>query len=128
MDKITQTERYRQSLVLYAFKYGVTKAAVRYHTDRQYVYRWMKRYDGTLASVRDRSRRQHHHANEHTAEELMLIKNMLRRNKHTGLVVFWVKLSLRGYTRSISSLYRVMRRMGVKRTALPNPKLLYITP
>lgn len=48
MDKITQTERYRQSLVLYAFKYGVTKAAVRYHTNRQYVYRWMKRYDGTL--------------------------------------------------------------------------------
>lgn len=68
MDKITQTERYRQSLVLYAFKYGVTKAAVRYHTDRQYVYRWMKRYDGTLASVRDRSRRQHHHANEHTTK------------------------------------------------------------
>ena len=27
-------------------KYGVTKAAIRYHTNRQYVYRWKKRYDG----------------------------------------------------------------------------------
>ncbi|MEG1825463.1 MAG: DDE-type integrase/transposase/recombinase, partial [Cloacibacillus sp.] len=126
MDKITQTERYRQSLILYALKYGVTKAAVKYHTNRQYVYRWMKRYDGTLASVMDRSRRPYHHANEHTQEELLLIKNMLRRNKHTGLVVFWVKLRLRGYTRSISCLYRVMRSMGVKRVTLPNPKKKYL--
>ena len=34
---------------------GVAKAAVRYHTNRQYIYRWMKRYDGTLHSLEDRS-------------------------------------------------------------------------
>ena len=51
MDKITQTARYRQSLILYAQKHGVTKAAIRYHTNRQYIYRWSKRHDGTLKSL-----------------------------------------------------------------------------
>ena len=48
MAKISQKERYRQSLIKYAMKHGVTKAAIKYETNRQYVYRWMKRYDGSL--------------------------------------------------------------------------------
>lgn len=52
---------------------GVTKAAVRYHTNRQYIYRWMKRYDGTLHSLEDCSHRPHRHPNQHTPEEIKLI-------------------------------------------------------
>ena len=122
MDKITQTMLYRQSLISYAQKHGVTKAAVKYNTYRQYIYRWMKRYDGTLESLRDLSRRPHHHPNEHTEQELKLIFDMRKRNMTTGLVVFWVKLRLRGYTRSITGLYRVLRRSGDMRKKLPNPK------
>ena len=59
MNKITQTMRYRQSLIEYSFKNGVTKAAIKYNTNRQYIYRWRKRYDGTLRSLADRSRRSH---------------------------------------------------------------------
>ena len=112
MDKITQTMRYRQSLIRYAEKYGVTKAAIRYRTNRQYIYRWKKRYDGTLQSLADRSHRPHSHPNQHTEAELKLIRDMRRRNPNTGLVVFWVKLRQRGYTRSISGLYRVLTRSG----------------
>ena len=126
MSKITQKERYRQSLIKYALKHGVTRAAARYATNRQYVYRWMKRYDGSLEFLRDKSRRPHHHPNEHSHAELSLIRNMLRRNKHTGLVVLWGKLREKGYTRSISSLYRVMKRIGEARTPLPNPKKKYV--
>lgn len=54
MDKITQTARYRQSLIFYAEKHRVTKAAIRYRTNRQYIYRWRRRYDGTLQSLEDR--------------------------------------------------------------------------
>ena len=72
MSKITQKERYRQSLVKYAITYGVSKAAARYGTNRQYVYRWLKRYDGSLESLRDRSRRPHHNPNEHSEAELTL--------------------------------------------------------
>ena len=40
MATITQDMRYRLSLIHYAEKYGVTKAAVKYKTNRQYIYRW----------------------------------------------------------------------------------------
>nr|AJG37944.1 integrase core domain protein [Firmicutes bacterium enrichment culture clone fosmid MGS-M2] len=109
-----QILKYRQSLVKYALRRGVTSAARRYHTNRQYIYRWMNRYDGTLDSLANHSRRPHHHPNEHTAEEIKLIKDMRRRNPKDGLVVFWVKLMKRGYTRHISSLYRVMKKFDVK--------------
>ena len=95
---------YRQSLVQYAKKHGVTKAAIRYKTNRQYIYRWLKRYYGTLQSLADRSHRPHSHPNQHTEAELKLISNMRRRNPNTGLVVLWVKLRQRGYSISLFSL------------------------
>ena len=66
--------RFRQAIIQYAEKHGVTKAAIRYHTNRQYIYRWRKRYDGTLESLADRSHRPHHHPNQHTEEELKLMQ------------------------------------------------------
>ena len=105
-------------------KYGVTKAAIRYKTNRQYIYRWLKRYDGTVESLKDRSHRPHHHPNEHTTEELKLIADMRKRNSNAGLVVFWVKLRQRGYTRSVTGLYRLLRRQGQMAVKLPNPKYI----
>lgn len=116
--------RFRQALIQYAEKYGVTKAAIRYRVNRQYVYRWKKRYDGTPESLADRSHRPHHHPDQHTEEELKLIRNMRRRNPNTGLVVLWVKLRQRGYTRSVSGLYRVLTRSGQMAVKLPNPKYI----
>ena len=122
MNKITQTARYRQSLIHYAEKHGVTKAAIRYHTYRQYIYRWKKRYDGTLQSLEDRSHRPHNHPNQHRPDEIKLIDDMRRRNPNAGLVVFWVKLRQRGYERSISGLYRFLQKRGQLAVKLPNPK------
>lgn len=124
MNKITQTARFRQALIEYSYKHGVTNAAKRYRTNRQYVYRWRKRYDGTLSSLEDRSHRPHHHPNQHREDEIRLIDNMRRRNPNTGLVVFWVKLRQRGYTRSISGLYRFLCRRGQMAVKLPNPKYI----
>jgi transposase InsO family protein len=124
MNKITQTMRYRQAILEYAKKHGVTKAAIRYRTNRQFIYRWQKRYDGTLTSLADRSHRPHHHPNQHTIEELKLISDMRRRNPEAGLVVFWVKLRQRGYSRSISSLFRILRKSGQMAVKPPNPKYI----
>lgn len=123
MTTITQDMRYRLSLICYAQKHGVTQAAIKYKTNRQYIYRWLRRYDGSWDSLRNRSTRPHHHPNQHTQEEIALIHNMRRRNPNTGLVVFWVKLKRKGYTRSITGLYRFLRKqmMAVK---LPNPKYM----
>lgn len=124
MTTVTQTMLRRQAIIRYAEKYGVTKAAVRYRTNRQYIYRWKKRYDGTLQSLADKSHRPHHHPNQHTEEELKLIANMRRRNPHAGLVVFWVKLRQRGYSRSITGLFRVLRKQGNMAIKPPNPKYI----
>nr|WP_243133545.1 hypothetical protein [[Clostridium] scindens] len=35
-------------------------------TNRQYIYRWQRRYDGSWDSLRDLSRRPHHHPSQHT--------------------------------------------------------------
>lgn len=122
MASVTQDMRYRLSLLAYAKKHGVTDAAVRYRTNRQYIYRWLRRYDGSLESLRERSRRPHGHKRQHTQAELKLIHDMRRRNAHLGLVVFWVKLRQRGYDRHVTSLYRVLRREGIMPVKPPNPK------
>ena len=104
MNRVTQDMIFRQSLLKYSEKFGVTKAAIKYKTNRQYIYRWLKRWDGTPESLKDKRRRPHRHPNQHTEEELSLIDNMRHRNPNAGLVVFWVKLKQRGYTRSITGL------------------------
>lgn len=113
MVTITQDMRYRLSLIKYADKFGVTKAAIKYKTNRQYIYRWKRRYDGSWDSLRDRSRRPHHHPNQHTDSEIRLISDMRRRNPNAGLVVLWVKLRQRGYQRSIPGLYRSSENQGI---------------
>lgn len=124
MATITQDMRFRPSLIRYAQKHGVTKAAIRYRVNRQYIYRWIRRYDGSLESLRNRSRHPHSHPNQHTPKELKLISDMRRRNPHAGLVVFWVKLMQRGYKRSITGLYRVLKRQGMMAVKPPNPKYI----
>lgn len=124
MNKITQTMRFRQAVIEYANKHTVTQAAIRYRLNRQYIYRWRKRYDGTLQSLADRSHRPHSHPNQHKEDEIKLIENMRRRNPNTGLVVFWVKLRQKGYTRSISGLYRFLKKRNQMAVKLPNPKYI----
>ena len=124
MNTVTQKMKFRQSLIKYCEKHGVTKTAIRYDVTRQYIYFWKRRYDGTLQSLVDRSHKPEHHPNQHTEEEIKLIKDMRRRNPHAGLVVFWVKLRLRGYTRSITGLYRMLRKLGESRQTPPNSKYI----
>ena len=116
--------KFRESILRYAEKNGVTEASIKYNVNRQYVYRWRNRYDGTMESLADRSHRPKSHPNQHTEAEIKLIKDMRRRNPNAGLVVFWVKLMERGYTRTITGLYRVLRRLDQMPVHLPNPKYI----
>ena len=119
MKSITQDIRYYQAILSYADKHGVTKAAIKYRTYRQFIYRLRNRCDGTPESLALKSRRPHHHPNEHSDKEIALILRMRKRRPNTGLVRFWVRLRKKGYTRSIAGLYRCMKRIGLKTS---NPK------
>lgn len=124
MASITQSMRFREAVIKYSNKYGVTQAAIRYKTNRQYIYRWKKRYDTTLESLRDKSRRPHFHPNQHTDEEIKLINNIRRRNPDAGLVIFWVKLRQRGYKRTIPGLYRFLKKRTLMAVKPRNPKYI----
>ena len=124
MNTVTQTMKFRQSLLSYAEKHGVTQAAIKYNVNRQYIYRRKRRYNGDIQSLANKSHRPHHHPNQHTEAELQQITNFRRRNPNTGLVVLWVKLRQKGYKRSITGLYRVLRRQGQLTVKLPNPKYI----
>ena len=113
MSSITQDMRYRQSLMKYAEKYGVSRASRKYNKSRSYIYFWQSRWDGSVESLTCRSRRPHNHPNQHTEAELTLIRDMRRRNPMLGLVELWHRLRQRGYTRRPESLYRVMRKLGM---------------
>lgn len=120
-NSITQKLKYKQSVIKFSYKYGVTKAAIKFKEHRKTIYRWREIYDGTLMSLVDKSRRPYHHPNEHTKEEIELIKKYKANNKKTGLVVLWVKLRKVGYKRTVQGLYGVMRRLGIY-TKAPSKK------
>lgn len=127
MKSITQDMRYKQSLMEYSLKYGVSRASRKYNRARSYIYFWLKRYDGTLQSLQPKSKRPKHHPAEHTPDELRLIQNMRRRNPDLGIIELWHRLKKRGYTRRPESLYRVMKRLGMfkqqkaKKRYVPKP-------
>ena len=118
---ITQDMAYRQSLMKYTEKYGVSRASRKYNKSRSYIYFWKKRWDGTPESLACQSRRPHSHPNQHTEAELKLIRDMRRRNPHLGMVELWHRLRQRGYTRRPESLFRVMRKLGLFPQAKKRP-------
>lgn len=113
MTSLASIAHFRQRVLKYAEKHGVTKAADRYRVSRSSIYRWKKRYDGSWKSLLDRSHRPHHHPAEHTQEEYELIKRYWRRNKHDRMIL-WMKIREKGYTRSYKSMCRALKRMQLK--------------
>ena len=107
---ITQDMAYRQSLMKYAEKYGVSRASRKYNKSRSYIYFWKQRWDGSAASLACQSRRPHSHPNQHTEAERKLIRDMRRRNPSLGMIELWQ----RGYICCCpESLCRVMRKTGL---------------
>ena len=80
MNSITQDMKFRQSLMQYAEKHGVSRASRKYNKGRSYIYFWRSRWDGTIESLAEKSKRPHSHPAQHTEEEITMIRNMHRRN------------------------------------------------
>ena len=111
---ITEEMRYRERVVQYAIKSNNAVAARRYHTSRQQVQRWRKKYDGTTASLSNKSTRPHSHPNQHTREEIELIKRMHRRYSFEGVAQVYRSLMDVGYTRTYQSMQKQLRNLRLK--------------
>lgn len=88
----------------------------KYHISRTSLWRWNKAYDGTRESLKDKSHKpKTRHPKSHTNQEIRWIRNYVRRNPRITLNELWYKLKReKGYTKRITSLYRVMRRLNIK--------------
>ena len=87
-NSITQDIQYKQTVVEYLYRHGVTKAAIKFKMYRKTIYRWRERYDGTAKSLKEKSRRPQSHPSQHSEQEIKMIKYYKAKNKETGLVVY----------------------------------------
>ncbi|MFM5883677.1 DDE-type integrase/transposase/recombinase [Methanobrevibacter gottschalkii] len=118
MISLTSRAHFRQRVIRYSEKKGVTKAADRFRVSRKAIYEWKKKYDGTWKSLMDKSHRPHHHPAEHTQEEYDLIRKYWEKNQDDRIVL-WQKIRDKGYARSYKSMCRAIRRMQLGSTEKP---------
>lgn len=111
MDILTQEAYHRQRMVKYFMKHGATKTAIRYKTSRKAVYKWINRYDGTVESLKDRSRKPHHSPKSQTRDEIKLVKNSWVRDKGDDKLVMWYNACKKGYKRCYQTFLRTIRRL-----------------
>lgn len=128
MDSITQnqknTKRYlphdlktkENAVKTYLNNGDIEYTCRKYHISRSSLWRWVKKYDGTKESLEDKSHKpKRRHPKSHTNQEIRWIRNYVRRNPRITLCELWAKLKReKGYTRKITSLYRVMKRLNIK--------------
>ena len=110
MNKSIASEaRYRQRVVKYSYKHGVTEAANRFRRSRQAIYEWRAKWDGNWKNLVERSHRPHSHPKQHTEEEKQLILRHYSRNKDDRILL-WQTLREKGYTRHYNSMNRAIQR------------------
>jgi len=116
---VRQTAQFRQRVVKDAVqRKNISETARLFRVSRQSIHRWRNRYDGTLLSLMDRSKRPLGHPKAHTKEEIDTVARYFTHNRRLGLVCLWVRLKENaGYTRSLPALYRLLR----KKDLLPAP-------
>ena len=111
MGMVTQNAYHRQRMLKYFYKHGATKASIRYKMSRKSVYKWAMRYDGTLESLEDMSRRPKSHPRQHAEEEIRLIRRAVKRHGREDLLLAYQELIEKGYSRSYGGFKRVVGRI-----------------
>ena len=112
MSSLSHPKYQRQRIVKYAQNHSVTETAIRYKVSRKTVYKWLSRYDGTTASLEDRSHRPKTSPKSHTELELRQIRRRLKKYKWTDLILAYQELVEKdGYRRSYGGFKRVAARL-----------------
>ena len=111
MGMITQNAHHRHRMVKHYAKHGASKTAMRYKTSRKTVYKWVSRYDGTIASLKDKSHRPHTSPKAHSEYELRLIRRVLKRYKWQDLLLAYQVLCQKNYSRSYGGFKRIALKL-----------------
>lgn len=103
------------SVKLYRSGCPVSFVCRRYKISKSSLMRWNRLFSGTKESLINKSHRpKSKHPNAHTDQEIKWINDYIRRNPHISLCELYGKLRVeKGYSRHATSLFRVMRKMGI---------------
>ncbi len=75
----------------------------------------MKKYDGTKESLEDKSHKPKTRHQNHIQIKNKMDKELCKEKSRITLCELWAKLRReKGYTKKITSLYRVMKRLNIK--------------
>ena len=110
MDRITQEAYYRQRVLKYAAKHGVTKAAERYRMSRKTVHKWKGRYDGTIESLKNRSRAPLHSPLKQSDWEIQMVQRYAKKYP-CDLLLGYEKAQKNGYVRSYGCFKRTVSKL-----------------
>ena len=109
---LSQIKHFRQRMIKYLQNHTITETAIRFGVSRKTVYKWLKRYDGTVESLMDRSHRPKNSPKAHTVEELKRIKRCLKKHKwHDLILAFQDMCEKYGYSRSYGGFKRVAAKL-----------------
>ena len=104
--------------MLYCEQHGSTKASIRYGCSRKTVYKWRSRWDGSVTSLEERSRRPLSNPRKQSRSEEKLVKRYARKYPKDH-VLGYQKASEYGYKRS----YGCYKRTALKVLGKPKGKL-----
>ena len=111
MGIIAQEAYNRQRMLKYGERHTVVETCIRYRISRKNFYKWKNRYDGTVASLQDQSRRPISQPMAHTASEKKLVKMVVKRHKWQDLLLAYQILLQKGYKRSYGGFKRIVQRL-----------------
>jgi len=68
-------------MLKYFSSHTAAETSIRYKVSSKTLYKWKKRYDGTLESLKDTSRKPHNSPKSQTADEIDLVRRIWNKDK-----------------------------------------------
>jgi len=114
------TPEQRLEMLEFFKTHSMDETCEKYNCTQATVYRWRKKYDGTLESLADKSSRpKNPHPSEHTEEEINNIREILFKYPYIShKEMYEILKNEYGYTRHPGGLYNYLRRHRM----IPEPK------
>ena len=124
----TTQAHYRQRMLRYGQTHGAKETAIRYRVSRKTYYKWLKVWDGTWESVRDRSRRPKTSPRKISEDEIRKIRNRLKKCQWTDiLMAYQLSVERDGYGGSYGAFKHIAAKLKaekpkkVKKRKQPKP-------
>ena len=109
---ISQNIKFRESVVKYAIKHNNnSKAARKYNLTREYVRFWRNRYDGSLNSLKNKSKAPLNPVNKQPDSQLDIVIHTYKYNKGKQAIEMFVIAQRKGYLFTYYTFIKTIKRL-----------------